>query len=100
VSETGDPQIRYQRHGCVCAALNKTIEAKGERVFCETHKLTSKEMLRALRLRALLAPYSRCVLEMDSNEGSIVTVNTQICYSLGGSLEFWGWAWAVMGGIT
>jgi len=69
-------------------------------VFCETHKLTSKEMLRALRLRALLAPYSRCVLEMDSNEGSIVTVNTQICYSLGGSLEFWGWAWAVMGGIT
>lgn len=67
----------------VCVALNKTVGAEGERVFWETHKLTSRDILVALRLRALPAAYSSCVSEMGANKGSIVTVNTRICYSLG-----------------
>lgn len=82
------------------AAPIRTVEAEGDRAFRETRRLMSGGVLGALRLRALLAAYSRRVLEIDSNEGSLVTVNTRFCYSLGGSLEFGGWAWAVMGGVT
>lgn len=84
----------------VCAALDKPIDTEGERVSVKHTDQHPKRFCSSLPGGGLPAFCSGCVLEMDYSEGSIVTRITLICYSLGGSLEFPGWAWAGTEGIT